>query len=446
MAEVASGSTDCANESLREFVTSAGSSPAVDRDAGVIRGCKILGVQSRNRPPRNFSYPESTRAAAAKLYEGVVCNVDHHKPGTHISYHDRIGAFKSVECRQDGLYGDFHFNPKHALAEQICWDAEHAPQNLGFSHIADGKINRSDPAHPVVEEITAVESVDLVANPATTNGLFESEGVPDDQREFCEHGLSALSDARSIVLAGEPLETKRPRLMELLSGWKLEIYEGEIGDELAKDEAAQRLRTVNRTAENLIYDAIWDRENQFPTIEAKKARVLSILADWESELKNMPTVSGSTTAENNAMEWKDITVESLRQNREDLVEVLTGTDETSRMKQELQEARDALAASEAKIVALESEKAEQARELEIATELKEAKLDPANKTLVSDAFMTTLRAADGQEARKVLIEDRVALLKASREPARTTGYSPFGVVEGSASGGPADKKDLLGRL
>ena len=75
--------------------------------------------------------------------------------------------------RAKGLFADFHFNPKHALAEQLVWDAEHAPENVGFSHNVEARTVRRG-ERIVVEAITRVQSVDLVADPATTRGLFES--------------------------------------------------------------------------------------------------------------------------------------------------------------------------------------------------------------------------------------------------------------------------------
>ena len=89
-------------------------------------------------------------------------------------YQDRIGTIRSVAVRPgEGLFGDFHFNPKHALAEQLMWDAEHAPENVGFSHNVEARVGRRGD-RVVVEAITRVQSVDLVADPATTRGLFES--------------------------------------------------------------------------------------------------------------------------------------------------------------------------------------------------------------------------------------------------------------------------------
>ena len=55
----------------------------------------------------------------------------------------------------------------------MLWDAEHAPENVGFSHNVEARTARRG-EEVVVEAITRVQSVDLVADPATTRGLFEA--------------------------------------------------------------------------------------------------------------------------------------------------------------------------------------------------------------------------------------------------------------------------------
>ena len=144
----------------------------VDRQAGVIRGVKVLGLESRN----GRTYLPEALAQAAPLYEDAKVNVNHPKgnPAGPRDYQDRIGTIRHVAVRPgEGLFGDFHFNPKHALAEQLMWDAEHAPENVGFSHNVEARVGRRGD-RVVVEAITRVQSVDLVADPATTRGLFES--------------------------------------------------------------------------------------------------------------------------------------------------------------------------------------------------------------------------------------------------------------------------------
>ena len=109
------------------------------------------------------------------LYEESKVNVNHPKEGPLAprDYQDRLGVIRNVKLRSgEGLYGDLHFNPKHALAEQLLWDAQHNPRNVGFSHNVLARLSR-DGETTVVEEITKVQSVDLVADPATTEGLFE---------------------------------------------------------------------------------------------------------------------------------------------------------------------------------------------------------------------------------------------------------------------------------
>jgi hypothetical protein len=153
---------------LQEYSDNRGVALRVDRGSGVIQGVKLLGTVSK----KGREYPVSVIAKAAPMYEGMRVNIDHVDPGQRRSLRDRIGIVKNVAVKEDGLYGDFHFNPKHALAEQIAWDAENAPQNLGFSHDTRGVV-RNLGGRAVVESIEKVLSVDLVANPATTDGLFE---------------------------------------------------------------------------------------------------------------------------------------------------------------------------------------------------------------------------------------------------------------------------------
>ncbi|MCO6045757.1 hypothetical protein NG895_17810 [Aeoliella sp. ICT_H6.2] len=156
---------------LQEFVDSTGQSIRVDAERGVLRGVKLLGLASKN----GRTYREAALASAIPLYEGAKVNVNHPKgsPIAPRDYQDRLGVVREVKHRPgEGLFGDLHFNPKHALAEQLAWDAQHAPEQVGLSHNVLARTKREGDT-TVVEAITRVESVDLVADPATTRGLFE---------------------------------------------------------------------------------------------------------------------------------------------------------------------------------------------------------------------------------------------------------------------------------
>ena len=203
------------NETLREFVDSRGVAMRVDREAGVIRGVKVLGLKSRN----GRTYLPDALVQAAALYEGAKVNVNHAKtsPFGPRDYQDRIGVIRNVQSRRDeGLFADFHFNPKHALSEQLLWDAEHAPQNVGFSHNVQARTSRRGEGI-VVEAILGVESVDLVADPATTRGLFESTGDDDDEttptlaEATAEHLRRRRADLVEAILSEPTAELERLR-------------------------------------------------------------------------------------------------------------------------------------------------------------------------------------------------------------------------------------------
>lgn len=198
------------SELLQEYVDSGNHTLRVDRKSGVIRGVKLLGLRSRN----GRRYQENALAEAVGLYEGAKVNINHPKghPLSPRDYQDRLGVIRGVEFRaQDGLFGDLHFNPKHTLSEQLMWDAEHASQNVGLSHNVLARTAR-DGEDTVVEAITKVQSIDLVADPATTRGLFEQESGSDANR----NGGASPSAVAWDELTVEQLALHRPDLLREL--------------------------------------------------------------------------------------------------------------------------------------------------------------------------------------------------------------------------------------
>lgn len=174
-------------ETFIEFAHSGALQPRVDRHAGVIAGVKVLGLVSRN----GRRYRKECIDGAVPLYEGAKVNVDHPRgdPAAPRAYRDRLGLLRHVRAADDGLYADLHFNPKHPLAEQLAWDAQHAPHNVGLSHNVQARTSRQG-NDTIVEQIVYVHSVDLVAEPATTSGLFE--------------GMAALADVAGRASACAP--------------------------------------------------------------------------------------------------------------------------------------------------------------------------------------------------------------------------------------------------
>ena len=226
------------SELLQEFVDSGNHRLRVDRAAGVIRGVKLLGLRSRN----GRRYLETALADAVSLYEGAKVNVNHPKghPLSPRDYQDRLGVISGVALRPgEGLFGDLQFNPKHTLSEQLMWDAEHASQNVGLSHNVLARTARQGD-DTVVEAITKVQSIDLVADPATTSGLFEQAAL-----ESTAHG--AGSEPATVPwdeLTLEQLRLHRPDLwteLEQAHATQLEKIEARL-DQVAAREAAMTRR------------------------------------------------------------------------------------------------------------------------------------------------------------------------------------------------------------
>ena len=238
------------NQVLQEFVDSRGVQLGVDREAGVLRGVKILGLQSRN----GRSYLPKALSDAAALYEGAKVNVNHPKgnPLAPRDYQDRIGLIRNVTFRSgEGLFADFHFNPKHPLSEQLVWDAEHAPENVGFSHNVQARTRRQGD-NLFVESISKVQSVDLVADPATTRGLFEqADKQVAGQEADSVNRASDPSAPRLEQLTLEQLRGERPDLVESLRGEWIQEHQ-ELQSELEQLRASQQLQGRRQSALSLL--------------------------------------------------------------------------------------------------------------------------------------------------------------------------------------------------
>ena len=119
-----------------------------------------------------------------------------------------------------------------------------APENVGFSHNVEARTARRGD-RLVVEAITRVQSVDLVADPATTRGLFEAQTIgraamtlADLKRDHPEL-VAAIAQEQAAEIRrlekevarlteAESLHRKRETARQLLR--RFHLPEGEAGD------------------------------------------------------------------------------------------------------------------------------------------------------------------------------------------------------------------------
>lgn len=170
-----------ATKRLTERFAAPLSGGTVDREAGVIRDVLVCGTTSAN----GRSYPWGNGLTCEpSLYEGRPVNCDH---GSKASVDRRIGWLANVRIAPDGRpRADLHVLKSHPMADRVMEAAERNPSLFGLSHVAVAR-TRMDRGTEVIEAIQSVESVDIVADPATTKGLYESTStMPTTLKTFLE--------------------------------------------------------------------------------------------------------------------------------------------------------------------------------------------------------------------------------------------------------------------
>jgi hypothetical protein len=176
-------------------------------EGNVIRNVPVCGLVSKN----GYGYREAALKKAMPLYENADVFANHKDKRL---VEDKIGwlsGIKYVDGR--GLIAEkMTLNAKHPIYEQTIWWATHNPQKVGLSHSVQGTMSSDE---KFVEDITGVESVDLVAKPATVGGLREevSDKVVLDSR------LSqSYDECTSILWDGKLADAdKRAKLADVMS-------------------------------------------------------------------------------------------------------------------------------------------------------------------------------------------------------------------------------------
>ncbi len=149
-----------------------GSQRRVDKERGIIHDVFLIG----NRSSNNRFYPPETLREAAPLYESAPVNCDHpDDPDAPRSVRDRLGVIRNVRVTENGLRGDLHLIRSHPMADSVLESAINPALHKvwGFSHNADGECD-VEGGKTIVRRVTELRSLDLVSDPATTQGLFES--------------------------------------------------------------------------------------------------------------------------------------------------------------------------------------------------------------------------------------------------------------------------------
>lgn len=180
----------------------------VDRERGTIIGAKLCGIRSDN----GRIYPLDVLRAARPLYEGARVNVGHPKSARALDrdFSDWAGVVENVQVRADGLYGDLVLRRAGVHFAAIIEAAERFPRSFGLSHVAFGDGRKVNGVEEVLS-IDEVASVDVVLEPATTGGLFESR----QRHGYGDELLESLRIRDDLQRRVDELERDAAELVEI---------------------------------------------------------------------------------------------------------------------------------------------------------------------------------------------------------------------------------------
>jgi hypothetical protein len=191
---------------------------AVDEAAGLIRNVALCGLVSEN----DRDYPAAVHARDHGKYDGAKVFFDHTDERTGRKFRDWVGVVRAPRAAATGSFGTLELFKSDPNVPKLLEAAKKCPDKFGMSHVAMCKTRREN-GRDVVESIDAVESVDIVTDPATVKGLFrhESKGgraVPTTIKEYVDRlaprlGAKRLLRAARLTeddLGGMPMDPAAP--------------------------------------------------------------------------------------------------------------------------------------------------------------------------------------------------------------------------------------------
>ena len=155
-------------------------------DDGIIRNTVMITSRSSNgKGGRRYS--DKALQSIARMSEGLPAYANHVAPDVAFKprdVRDLIGRHQNVRVVKFGDGTSKVLSDLHVLEHHRPWVmalAQSLPDVVGNSLVSKGSVKMEGDTE-VVDDILQVRSADLVSDPASTNGLFESTGGRADVR------------------------------------------------------------------------------------------------------------------------------------------------------------------------------------------------------------------------------------------------------------------------
>jgi hypothetical protein len=255
----------------------------------IIENMALLGGKSKN----GRTYSKDVRIKASKVFEGIKAYMNHpdaDKVNDPRKVQELIGRHKGVYFDEatDMLRSNLHLSPTHLVKEYLIPHAKANPGILGNSINASGKIDSKGN----VLEVTKGRSVDVVAEPATTNGLFESvqntKTTASTNSEGGEKPMTIkelLENTENASLVAELREHFREELDVESSVAELQEEVQELREQVAEYEMVEKKQEDAAAITKMLKESKLDEEDQATVRElledAKPERRGSIIERFE---------------------------------------------------------------------------------------------------------------------------------------------------------------------
>ena len=229
-------------------------------DYHIVRGVRVLNEVSKN----GGTYSRRARESAARMCSRLPLAIEHTNANGDRHYLDRVGQLREGRLTPEGAVdADMWINRGHQSSQQIVTDAKHFPENINLSVELppDGWIGE-DKRHMgggyVVEDITRMDDVSIVARGGTTNTLYEGH------RPKVEPDEDDMSTATTPAVNTQAVtEAVRSQLAE--------------ADERRRvQETVDRL-TRERDDAKAVAAKLQEQVNAFQATEARRAKAIKII-------------------------------------------------------------------------------------------------------------------------------------------------------------------------
>lgn len=253
-----------------------------DANSLVIKNVAFIGSESLN----GYEYSEQALREIPPLLEGKPQYINHYIGNDESEPREIQELFsKAVNIRyiaeENKVRGDMHLVDTPTIREEILPRMKHFKDQIGNSLVSYGEMSEQD-GNQIVAHVSAVESADLVTDPATNKGLFES--VNQNPNNGGNKSMSiTLKDVKDNPKVWE--EVKAEILKDVEDAAALDALKKE-NDFLKKENSDLK----QKNEEHELKDAITEKKEQIATLvgESKVLQKYSeqaITKEWLESLE-----------------------------------------------------------------------------------------------------------------------------------------------------------------